>query len=273
MIQWIKQNKVFIVSLMALSASIPIGMVAYRVIFEGENAVHITFDSPLEWMIVIYYLILILLGIILSLKWLFEQIQIIKHLKNEKTKAELLHLKSQLNPHFFFNMLNNLYGWIDKDQDRAKEIVLKLSEMMRYSVYQSKEDEVALEKELEFIQQYIDLHQMRYRKNVAIEYITEIDHPQTKIPPLLLIILIENAFKHGVESLRDQAFINILIKSNADEIYVKVVNNYNQTISTKSGIGLENLKKRLNIMFDRKHKLSTQSKDDIFTAELRISNK
>ena len=95
-------------------------------------------------------------------QWLFVNIRFIIRLKNEKAKTELMHLQSQVNPHFFFNMLNNLYGLVDKDGAQAKQLILKLSDMMRYSIYEGQKEYVTLAQEIEFIKNFVALHQMRY---------------------------------------------------------------------------------------------------------------
>ena len=145
-------------------------------------------------------------------------------LKNEKTKNELLHLQSQVNPHFFFNMLNNLYGMIDKDTDKSKALILKLSDLMRYSIYEGEKNVVTLEEEITYLKNYIELHQMRYHKKIDIQFNTNLEDSPIKVMPLLFIILLENAFKHGVENLRDNAFISVNITSKNKTILFQIEN-------------------------------------------------
>ena len=130
--------------------------------------------------------------------WGYEQWRWLSTLKADKAKAELTLLKNQINPHFFFNTLNNLYGLAVEKSEQAPAMILKLSEMMRYTIYEGKADYVALEDEVKYLQDYIQLHQIRYRKEADITVQTDLQHPH-KIAPLMLIVPLENAFKHGLK--------------------------------------------------------------------------
>lgn len=207
----------------------------------------------------------------LVLRWIFRQIKAIINLKNEQTKTELLHLKSQVNPHFFFNMLNNLYGLVGKDAEKAKDLILKLSDLMRYSIYEGQKEAVTLEAEIDYLKNYIELHQMRYHKTIKINFNDQIDQKDIKIMPLLFIILLENAFKHGVEKLRKDAFVTVDISAKTKEIYFSVVNNFDKTAPTNTGgIGLKNLKRRLELVYPNQHKLSFSVAQNVYKAELLI---
>lgn len=203
--------------------------------------------------------------------WLFVNIKAIVKLKNEKKKTELMHLQSQVNPHFFFNMLNNLYGLVDKDSEQAKKLILKLSDMMRYSIYEGQKDYVTLRQEIDFISNYIALHKMRYHKNISINFDVDIENEDLKLIPLLFIILVENAFKHGVEVLRDNAFVNISIISNQNAITLNVKNNFDTKEQSHEGIGLENLKRRLELAYSKKYEFTHTINDDIYTAKLKLT--
>ena len=144
--------------------------------------------------------------------WGYDQWRWFKTLKMEKAKAELALLKSQINPHFFFNTLNNLYGLVVEKSESAPEVVLKLSDMMRYTIYEGKEDLVNLSDEVQYLERYIALHKIRYQKTVDIQFDYAIDE-EVQVAPLLFIILLENAFKHGVESLTEDAFIHMHLKT------------------------------------------------------------
>jgi sensor histidine kinase YesM len=212
--------------------------------------------------------------ILLTFKWSFTQIKTIIDLKNEKAKTELMHLQSQVNPHFFFNMLNNLYGWVDKDSKKAQEIILKLSDMMRYSIYDGQKDRVNLEAEIDYLKNYIDLHKSRYHKNIDVRFSTQIEDGSIQVIPLLFIILLENAFKHGVENLRQNAFINIEMSSTENEIDFFIENNFDDSsLDSNPGIGIKNLKRRLELVYPNNHLLTLESKDQIFTAQLNINLK
>jgi len=214
-----------------------------------------------------YFLLLIFL---LS-RWIFKQIRSVINLKNEKAKTELLHLKSQVNPHFFFNMLNNLYGLVDKDSKKAQELILKLSDMMRYSIYEGQKDLVPLTSEIDYLQNYIALHKMRYHKTINVLFNHNIGETEFQIMPLLFIILLENAFKHGVENLRKNAYVHVHLKAENNEICFDIENNFDATITNDhEGIGLTNLKRRLELVYPNNHTFSSSKINDIYKAKLTI---
>ena len=204
--------------------------------------------------------------------WLFEQWKWLKSLQADKSKAELALLKTQVNPHFFFNTLNNLYALSIKNSDEAPGVILKLSEMMRYTIYEGKKDLVPLKAEIEYLQNYIDLHKIRYHKSVDIQFVHSIGKYET-ITPLLFIILLENAFKHGVDSLSDKAYIHMNLKSDEKSIHFSIENNFeNSESNQEKGIGLDNLKQRLKLTYPKQHELIISQKESIFKVVLKITN-
>lgn len=219
-----------------------------------------------------FLLFFIPIPIVISL-WIYEQWKWLQNLKFEKSKAELSMLKAQVNPHFFFNTLNNLYSLTVKNSDKAPEVILKLSDMMRYTIYEGKKDIVFLKDEIIYLNNYIDLHKIRYRKSVKIEFTHTIEYSDT-IAPLLFIILLENAFKHGVETLTENTFIIISLTSNAEYIHFTIENNFDPNeISKEKGIGLDNLKRRLELVYPNKHELSILEKDTMYKVDLKINKK
>ncbi|WP_375561070.1 sensor histidine kinase [Bernardetia sp. OM2101] len=219
----------------------------------------------------IFSLVFFLVMIIEITRWIFSQIKSIFILKKEKKQVELLHLKSQVNPHFFFNTLNNLYGLVAQDTDKAQALILKLSEMMRYSIYEGENDWVSLDEEVIYLKNYIELHKMRYHKTIDVHFDIDIVDGNEKVMPLLFIILLENAFKHGVENLRKDAFVSIKLEATQSEINFEVENNFDEEeISENSGIGLKNLKRRLELVYPKKHQLETSVKDTIYKAQLNL---
>ncbi len=205
--------------------------------------------------------------------WLFEQWKWLQHLKKDKASAELQLLKSQINPHFFFNTLNNLYGLTVEKSDDAPKVVLKLSDMMRYTIYEGKEDEVSLKDEINYLENYIALHKIRYHQHVAItfDHLLDADY---KVAPLLFIILLENAFKHGVERLTKDAYIHISLEVANDVIKFRIENNYESISNTgHKGIGIDNLKKRLQLIYPKKHKLVINKKEQTYRVNLEIDIK
>ncbi|WP_020529063.1 sensor histidine kinase [Flexithrix dorotheae] len=202
--------------------------------------------------------------------YLFEQWKWVKSLQTEKTNTELSLLKSQINPHFFFNTLNNLYGLTVEKSDQAPEVVLKLSDMMRYTIYEGKEDFVLLKNEVTYLENYVELHKLRFHHEVDIRFEQSI-RKEIKVAPLLFIILLENAFKHGAESLTKGVFIQIELKTEGDKILFSIENNFDSKAEVNpKGIGLENLKRRLKLTYPEKHKFLMKKRNGIFKATLEL---
>ncbi len=205
------------------------------------------------------------------LLWGYEQWRWLKTLQIDKGKAELALLKSQVNPHFFFNTLNNLYGLVVEKSDDAPEVILKLSDMMRYTIYKGKEDTVLLKDEINYLENYIELHKIRYQKKVDILFTHKVQEG-LKIAPLLFIILLENAFKHGVEKIREHAFIRLKIQSEGKKLSFTIENNFNELTSNhKKGIGLDNLRKRLDYLYNNKYQLVIEKKETNYKVLLTLN--
>jgi len=221
----------------------------------------------------IFILLFFLSMVVWMIRWLIIQIKIILRLKKDKTQAELMHLKSQVNPHFFFNTLNNLYGLVELNPAKAQQLILKLSDMMRYSIYEGQKDWVSIADEITYLENYMDLHKMRYHKTIDIRFDVDLEDPSIKIMPLLLIIMVENAFKHGVERLRKGAFVHIRLKATLKHVDFEIENNFdNEEQSLSGGIGLNNLKKRLELVYFKKHELEiVTSQTAIYKISLRLT--
>lgn len=203
--------------------------------------------------------------------WFYEQWKWLQNLKAEKSKTELSLLRAQINPHFFFNTLNNLYALTIKNSKQAPEVILKLSDMMRYTIYEGEKETVKLQDEIEYLNNYIELHRIRYKKTVEITFNHNVD-TNTTITPLLYIILLENAFKHGIETLTENAFIHINLFEDDDFIHFHIENNFDpKEINESAGIGLKNLKRRLSLLYNQKHELVVNKSRDTYRATLKIS--
>jgi len=208
---------------------------------------------------------------ILFILWFYEQWKWLKNLKAEKSQAELALLRTQINPHFFFNTLNNLYALTVKNSKQAPEVILKLSDMMRYTIYEGEKESVTIKNEIEYLKNYIELHKIRYKKTVTFQFNNTVDETLT-IAPLLFIILLENAFKHGVESLTEDAYIYIDISNDDDYIYFVIENNFDiKEIGETKGIGLTNLKRRLSLIYPQNHELVIQQQENIYKATLKTA--
>lgn len=209
---------------------------------------------------------------ILIVLWFYEQWKWFRTLKAEKAEAELALLRSQINPHFFFNTLNNLYSLVVHQSDKAPEVILKLSDMMRYTIYEGKKDKVSLKEEIEYLQRYIDLHKIRYQKVVDIRFETP-EETDLQVAPLLFIVPLENAFKHGVESLRSGAYIHVCIKADnkKEKIIFEISNNFeDRDVQLEKGIGLENLRQRLELLYPDQHQLDIVKGENEFKITLQL---
>ncbi|HPT31723.1 MAG TPA: histidine kinase [Prolixibacteraceae bacterium] len=198
-----------------------------------------------------------------------------KELEKEKLNSELAFLKNQISPHFFFNTLNNIYSLIEISKSDAQEAVLKLSKMMRYLLYESEQGKIQLRHEIGFMRNYIDLMKLRLSDKVELK----VDFPEAmtddQIPPLLFIPFIENAFKHGV-SYRGKSFIRISLTKENSQVKFLCANSMNKRsdpdlVDNHSGIGLENVKKRLKLLFPENHTLVIRESDDAFEVDLEIN--
>ena len=202
-----------------------------------------------------------------------SQIQL-QQAQDEKNllQQELQYLKYQIQPHFFFNSLNNIYSLIDLDKEKAKDSVYSLSKMMRYMLYRTDNSQVVLKEEINFLSQYIDLMQLRMRKNtyIQVDFPTEI--PTVKIAPLLFISLVENSFKHGVSATEPSELIFRLNMIENQIIFTSENTNFPKTEDDESGsgIGIDNLKKRLILLYPNKHSFSSHVKDNRYYSELKI---
>lgn len=257
--------------IIAISLLIPVLIVAYEIIILGKDTVVLLVDFPSfsSVLALLYYGALFVIGI----GWGLIEIKQILKLRNEKVKNELKYLKAQVSPHFFFNMLNNLYGLIEKDAPKAKTIVLELSEMMRYSIYKGENEYVTLKEEINFVQNFINLHKMRYYKDVKVDFIIDVDDENMKLMPLLFINLVENAFKHGVENLRDKAYVYIKLKTKENNVYFEVENNFDVEVNeTEGGMGLQNLIRRLDLVYPNKYSLEKMVVNDVFNIRLTLYN-
>lgn len=193
-------------------------------------------------------------------------------MEREKLNAELALLKNQISPHFFFNTLNNIYSLVSINPEDAQKAIHKLSKLMRYLLYESEHGNTKLSREIEFMTNYIDL--MKLRLNEKILFTVEFNlKDDISVPPLLFIPFIENAFKHGI-SYREKSFISVNLSAGADSVSFRCVNSLvkgSEKDSSYSGIGLENVRKRLALLFPGKHELKIKKSDGEFEVLLKIS--
>lgn len=218
----------------------------------------------------------ILLDIIVIVLLMFVCATIYLIYRNKNQSIELSLLKAQIHPHFLFNTLNNLYALSLSKSDESPGVVLGLSQILRYILYECNTSRVNLNKEIEIIERYVALEKIRYQNRLEINTSIQGKLSDYEIAPLLVLPLVENAFKHGISKLPEEGWINMEIKIRADEFIFKISNNRpieDETMvsSGKYGnIGLQNIKKRLNILYPNKHELKIISEDEVFIVVMKI---
>ncbi|MFS4473130.1 sensor histidine kinase [Chryseobacterium sp. T20] len=193
----------------------------------------------------------------------------ISQLKSEKLDQELTMLKAQINPHFLFNTLNNIYGMALKKADETPDVILQLSKVMRYNIYEAAEKTISVAKDIENIKDFIQIQKIRYRQ-LTVSFTEDIDHPSQEISPLILIQFVENAFKHGVSESLGEAFITVDIRLKTGILTYFIENSKQQQPhehSTK--IGLKNIRRQLELLYPN-HTLSVEDKNNRYSVTLTI---
>lgn len=197
---------------------------------------------------------------------------IISELETEKKASELKALRAQVNPHFLFNSLNTIYSEALKRSDKAPKLILKLSDMLRYVVDKIDQDLVPLEKEIEYLQNFVELHKERLNDPSKVKLLIDGNFSSLKIAPLLLLNFVENAFKHA-DLTEEDAFISIDISSTKNNLTLKCTNTFFKEPSQKinsSGSGIENAKRRLELAYQGRHSLQVQKTDNTYHLELKL---
>ncbi|MBL0740603.1 sensor histidine kinase [Chryseolinea lacunae] len=212
-------------------------------------------------------------GCIKFMKYWYEKKYLNSVLEKEKLVIELQSLKAQVHPHFLFNTLNNIYSVTEKTSPVASEMLLRLSALLRYILYECNKPEILLQQEFETIKAYIALEGVRLNTNVDIQMNFAQATGNYLVSPLLLLPLIENCFKHGVSKMIDQPWINIQAELKGDVLLVKLMNSkpdHATNDSVPHGIGLTNVKKRLQLLYPEKHELKIHSEPDVFVVALKV---
>ena len=194
-------------------------------------------------------------------------------LRVEKKEAELNYLKAQTNPHFLFNTLNNIYSLARDKSDLAPESILRLSKILRFMLYETGTNFIAIEKELKIIADYIALERLRYDESLLVTMNTHIEDSKESLPPLLLIPLVENAFKHGVSETRSRPFVDIDLSVRGQQLMFVVRNSMGEDTvrqEVKDNIGLSNLRRQLALLY-KEYELSVGQEHAVFTSTLRLN--
>jgi len=232
------------------------------------------------FVLILVYLVVLLVSFVNLLSHNFEIESKNKELQNKILETqlqikdqELQYLKKQIHPHFLFNTLNTIYGFALKQSKNTPDIILKLSNLLDYILYQVNKPKVSLEEEIMHLQEYIALERIRFQDTLKIEFTTEKFTGEKLVPPMLLIPFVENAFKHG--NLIDgflQVNIEITIKNNSLSFIIKNTVKQDAGQHGKTGIGLENIKKRLDLIYPDAYKLEINLVDDWYIVDLYIEN-
>jgi two-component system LytT family sensor kinase len=203
-----------------------------------------------------------------------EADRILQEKQEENLKTELSFLRSQISPHFVFNVLNNMVALARLKSDQLEPTIMKLSNLMQYMLYETDEEKVLLATEVEYLHSYIDLQQQRFGSKVKLNVCLDAKEGWLSIEPMMLIPFVENAFKHGVGMIKDPE-INIKLETNDGQLVFEVSNKYNnETKETKdktSGIGLQNVRRRLNLLYGHQHELLIERKDGWFNISLKLN--
>ena len=223
--------------------------------------------------IIALFILILMAGMNIGVKLYFKQRGDQKHLaelEKQNLEQQLEYLKYQINPHFFMNTLNNIHALVDIDPEKAKHTILELSKMMRFVLYEGNKAGVPLDREIAFLQNYITLMKLRYTDKVRISVDVPLSLPSKEIPPLMFITFVENAFKHGV-SYRKESFIDVQLKIEDDTLVFCCRNSRIPAEEDKhGGVGLANVKQRLDLIYGTRYKLDIDDQPDVYTVTLSI---
>lgn len=244
---------------------------------EGPEAINtLTLNYVIEMMFGELYVVTFVTAIKVTLDFLKEHKRV-ADLEKAQLETELLFLKTQISPHFFFNTLNNIYSLAVEKSKKTPKIILKLSELMRYLLYETKSKRQSLENEILCIQNYLDLERIRHNDELEINMSISGNIEDKEIAPIILLTFIENAFKHGAHKNIGAVKIDIDLSIKNDFLYftisnpMPVITKHKDSFNQSSGIGLENVKKRLSLGYNKKdYKLTIKNDDNMFVVKLKI---
>lgn len=195
-----------------------------------------------------------------------------KNLIKEKLETELKFLRNQTNPHFLFNTLNNIYVLARKKADETADVVMKLSKLLRFMLYESKNDQIKISDEIKMLDEYIELEKIRYNERLTISFLREIDNENEQIAPLLLIPFVENAFKHGASESRFESSIHLYMKLQNGKLdfYIENTKEQNEKKNGDENIGLTNVKRQLELLY-KNHEVTVENEASLFKVSLKIN--
>ncbi|MEP6844730.1 MAG: histidine kinase [Panacibacter sp.] len=231
---------------------------------------HFFYSTFYNFSTALFYVVFTL-ALELSKKWYVQQ-QLLQKIQVEKLHTELQYLKAQMNPHFLFNSLNSIHFQIDKTNNDARESLQKFSAMLRYQLYECNADRVPIEKEINYLQHYVDMQRLRKNDHYKIQFTTSPEIKNFNIAPLLLLPFIENAFKHFSAHADKPNYINIQVDKKENVFSFSVINTKDAAapVYEEGGIGLKNVERRLELLYDGNHELIIADDPDTFSVLLKI---
>lgn len=246
----------------------------YAVFLEKHDPAKLRIFTPGNWFIGLIQCIYVL-GLATGIKFVKDTLinqQIQKEREKQYLETELKFLRTQIQPHFFFNTLNNIYSLTLKKSDQAPEIILKLSDLMSYMLYESTAPLVPLDKEIDYLHNYLDVEQLRFGNRLTISFNIEGDTTGIQIPPMILILFLENSFKHGVKNNISNILLTICLRVESDHLLFHVENPISEEEKDPNakGIGLSNVRRRLDLLYGDRHTLDIRETEGRFIVTLKM---
>lgn len=237
-------------------------------VFERSDLMRTHYSAIIEYILTLPAIFVINLGFC-GIRFYFEHTK----LQEAHFKTQLQVLQQQINPHFMFNVLNHIYILMKKDVDTASNLLVQYSEILRYQLYNGKKEFVTLGDEIQFLQDYINVEKMRWGNELKVSCAWNIENKEKKIQPLILIAFIENAFKHVSRSISETGYVEITLAQEEQSLFLKVENSKStqkKKEQNSSGIGLRNIKERLEILYSGRYKLSIDEANLVYIIQLNI---
>jgi len=264
----------YILSLCAIiSVCFPLSIVVHLVVVNEELQSLVWSDTFFLFLVINVLFTVITTMVFKLVKQWYKDQKMTTELRGEQLQTELKFLKSQINPHFLFNSLNNLYALTLSKSDSAPEVVLRLSNILRYILYESSEGQVSIAKEMQHVNDYVAIERLRLGDVVKIDVDIDEDLKEEMVEPMLFLTLVENAFKHSEQVLPEKRYIRIHAKGLTDGFRFLIENSFNPSKKSEEmgGIGLVNIKKRLNLIYPNNHDLKSSTTDGVYRVDLIIN--
>ncbi|MES2556693.1 MAG: sensor histidine kinase [Bacteroidota bacterium] len=274
--QWSLQKSVLIALLIFAASTFNYVVVNHFVVLDWFYGYKESFKASFVLGSIIYsaFIISFACGMAITIKLIrmnLRQKEASQEVMKKKLETELNLLKSQINPHFLFNTLNNIYSLAMKKSDDTGPVVMKLSKLLRFMLYESEKDRILISKEVKLLEDYIELERIRYNDRLSLTISIDISNPNANITPLLLLPLIENAFKHGASESMKTVFIEVVISEQNNHLKASVKNSKerNATSDDHSGIGLKNVRRQLELTYND-FNLDVKNEEHLFEVDLEI---